>query len=548
MKKVPVIDVFAGAGGLGEGFSPAAEGAKSDFDVRLSIEMDQDAADTLVLRAFFRHANAEARDAYYRFLNGRLTKEELYATHKAVRERAEREVYQVELGGENFDENELQARIGDAIEGADHWVLVGGPPCQAYSSIGRARNSGNKNYSAAQDHRHFLYEEYLRIIASHWPAVFVMENVPGILSSKAGGKTRIFGRILDDLSDPGSVFPRASVSSEDTYSYRILPLYEQQYAVTDLFGTTGSPTDYILESERHGIPQSRHRVILLGIRDDLDADAFSGMSASSEDVTPVSAVLEGMPRLRAGLAREKDDNHEKWLETVRSALDSDWLEELADLDQQDVVDGIAAVIKSLKAPKLGRGGLHVKHRSAYAKLKKSYPELHSWLVDEQMTTVCNSETRGHMASDLHRYLYVSVYGKVRGVSPKLHMFPKGLLPDHANVGKGVTEKHFADRFRVQLRDHPSTTVVSHLGRDGHYFIHYDSSQCRSLTVREAARLQTFPDNFYFCGNRGSQYRQVGNAVPPLLAKQIAEAIGKLLKGKADKYRSARHAKTGKVQA
>ncbi len=538
MDKIPVIDVFAGAGGLGEGFSPATGNVDSPFDIRLSIEMDRDAADTLRLRAFFRHAKGRARDDCYRFMEGRISIAEIYEKHPAFAEKAHREVCQVELGGPGFDENELQTRISGAIGGTDRWVLVGGPPCQAFSSIGRARNCGNRNYSAADDHRHFLYEEYLRIIAFHWPMVFVMENVPGILSSKAGGKTRIFRKILDDLSDPASVFPVTSgVAGGISYNYRIIPFYPQEHAVTDLFGTTGAPTDYIVESERHGVPQSRHRVILLGIRDDIDPVVFPGLNPSHVNPVPVSAVLEGMPRLRAGLADDPGDDGRLWLEAVSSALESDWFQELHDLNQADVADAITRVVQSLRMPKHGRGGQHVRHRAGYARLRKSYPELYNWLVDERLSTVCNSDTRAHMTSDLHRYLYVSTFGKVRGISPKLPVFPKGLLPNHANVGKGVKDRHFADRFRVQVRNQPSTTVVSHLGRDGHYFIHYDPSQCRSLTVREAARLQTFPDNYYFCGSRGSQYKQVGNAVPPLLANRIAESISVL-------FRSALPARTG----
>jgi DNA (cytosine-5)-methyltransferase 1 len=129
---------------------------------------------------------------------------------------------------------------------------------------------------------------------------------------------------------------------------------------------------------------------------------------------------------------------------------------------------------------------------------------------------------------LHRYLFAAVFAQKRGRSPLLEDFPRALLPDHENVTEALKGTKFNDRFRVQLAGRPSTTIVSHISKDGHYYIHYDASQCRSLTVREAARLQTFPDNYYFEGPRTEQYRQVGNAVPPLLAKQIAEIVADLL--------------------
>jgi DNA (cytosine-5)-methyltransferase 1 len=131
-----------------------------------------------------------------------------------------------------------------------------------------------------------------------------------------------------------------------------------------------------------------------------------------------------------------------------------------------------------------------------------------------------------MTSDLHRYLYAACYARVHRRSPDLKDFPASLHPEHRNLDDALRKGLFDDRFRVQLAHRPATTITSHIAKDGHYFIHYDESQCRSLTVREAARLQTFPDNYYFCGPRTHQYRQVGNAVPPLLAYQIASLVAK----------------------
>ena len=133
-----------------------------------------------------------------------------------------------------------------------------------------------------------------------------------------------------------------------------------------------------------------------------------------------------------------------------------------------------------------------------------------------------------MSSDLYRYLFATCFAKARGRSPTLADFPSDLLPEHRNVSKALAGGNFNDRFRVQIWSRPSTTITCHLARDGHYYIHPDPSQCRSLTAREAARLQTFPDNYFFCGQRTAQYKQVGNAVPPLMAREIARVVHAVL--------------------
>ena len=149
-------------------------------------------------------------------------------------------------------------------------------------------------------------------------------------------------------------------------------------------------------------------------------------------------------------------------------------------------------------------------------------DLRKWFEDPRLGGVVQHEARSHMRSDLHRYMFAACFAAACGTTPRLPDFPPRLLPEHGNLEAEAVP--FLDRFRVQLAGEPSTTVVSHIAKDGHYYIHYDPSQCRSLTVREAARLQTFPDNYFFEGTRTQQYWQVGNAVPPLLARQVAEVV------------------------
>lgn len=500
-----MIDLFAGPGGLGEGFSSIEDGAGGRrFEVKVSIEKEEIAHRTLTLRALFRSfPKGKVPDCYYDYLRGSITRETLFA-HPDVPEEsrvAAREARCAELG--ITPHSRVDGWIRAALDGTKEWVLIGGPPCQAYSMAGRSRMRPGDAEKFEKDKRHFLYTEYLRIIKEFGPAVFVMENVKGILTSKHGGSP-IFDRILGDLRDPGNGF-----------KYRVRSF------VVD--GEQLSPQDYLIESEKFGLPQARHRVILFGIRSDLAEAAWKllaqprrfRLKEAGRQVS-VRDALAGLPSLRSRLSQEPD-SREAWLSAVRESPDG--------LKGWDDPMRVAVELEMTRAVHAARindsfGGRFLKQQ---VQLGTDMPKkLRDWIADPKLGGVIQHETRSHMRSDLSRYMFASCFASIRGCSPKLPEFPRKLLPAHDNMDADMVP--FLDRFRVQVAGLPSTTVVSHISKDGHYYIHYDPSQCRSLTVREAARLQTFPDNYLFEGSRTQQYWQVGNAVPPFLARQIAEVV------------------------
>ena len=242
---IPVLDLFAGPGGLAEGTSAfVAPNGKKPFDITLSVEKENSAWRTLRLRAFTRQFKNGLPPEYYEYIAGKLgnsPEEELFKKYPAQAEQANKEALQFTLGDDcNLD---LDALIKERLNNSKNWVLIGGPPCQAYSLVGRARNKGISEYKAEDDHRHFLYKEYLRIIEQFRPAVFVMENVKGILSSRIDGDL-IFHHILDDLEQA---------------DYRIHSLVKTRQP-----DSRPDPHDFIICSEQYGIPQERHRVIVLG--------------------------------------------------------------------------------------------------------------------------------------------------------------------------------------------------------------------------------------------------------------------------------------------
>ncbi|MDP4030095.1 MAG: DNA cytosine methyltransferase [Gallionella sp.] len=195
-----VIDVFAGPGGLGEGFAAFGHGAgKSSFKLALSIEKDPTAHSTLLLRSFYRQFDPEGiPPEYWSYAKGEITKAKLFDFYPQQAKAAAEEAQCIELG--KTPAHEVKNLINQRLNGSEKWVLVGGPPCHAYSLVGRARMRGT-DPDFEKDVRHFLYREYLRIIADHRPPVFVMENVKGILSAQHSGK-KIINSILSDLKKP----------------------------------------------------------------------------------------------------------------------------------------------------------------------------------------------------------------------------------------------------------------------------------------------------------------------------------------------------------
>jgi DNA (cytosine-5)-methyltransferase 1 len=513
---IPVIDLFAGPGGLCEGFSSIVDkkGTRR-FAVKVSIEKDPIAHRTLMLRALFRKfPKGKIPQAYYDYVRGTIKREQFYA-HPDIKEAAEdaaKEARLAELG--KTPHEEIDVWIKEALGDNTNWVLIGGPPCQAYSLAGRSKMRGKDPKAFEADKRHFLYTEYLRIIQKFEPAVFVMENVKGMLNSKHGGSP-IFDRIIADLRQP-----------KDGLSYDVRSLV--------VAGDELKPRDYVIEADDYGVPQSRHRVILFGIRSDVavatqalkDHPRWFLMKKSNAKVC-VNDALAGLPALRSKLSQEPD-SHEAWLTALRDAPHG------LKMWRTPIRMKIEILMASSKKKALA----YASSGSSYIPLKTmktgTMPdELRKWFLDPRLGGVLQHESRSHMRSDLQRYLFASCFAKLARYSPKLNAYPPRLLPDHGNLKQNEDDEEgkaipFSDRFRVQVGWEPSTTVVAHIKKDGHYYIHPDPSQCRSLTVREAARLQTFPDNYFFEGNRTEQYGQIGNAVPPLLANKIAKAVLKFL--------------------
>ncbi|QYK43515.1 MAG: DNA cytosine methyltransferase [Paracoccaceae bacterium] len=463
-----IVDLFAGPGGLGEGFAALEAGGQHPFQIGISVEKEASAHRTLRLRAFVRaHVSRHGAlpDAFVTFHAGLADEPDWCAVDAAAWAEATAESRCLELGSED-----AAAAIDESIDrlrrSFDDTILIGGPPCQAYSLVGRARSRGKADYVPEEDHRHYLFREYIRVLDRLRPAAFIMENVKGMLSSTVESRL-VFEMLMEDLASLGT-------GHGHHYELRAIRLADGWATLQEAM----RPADFIVRAEAFGVPQRRHRVIIVGIRSDLATRATGARIAVSGPTRTVAETIGNMPPLRSGISRAVD-------------TPAAWRREVA-----DVAKLLAKIFKGkedgalrprfLEVAELLKHGAETRRSSTMlpAGYGTSNDDLMRWLERPGLRALAQHETRGHMAADLGRYLFATVFGKVRGFSPKAADFPLALSPDHRNWLSGV----FNDRFRVQLAHEPSTTVTSHTSNDGHYFIHPDPLQCRSLTVREAARL------------------------------------------------------------
>ncbi|WP_226664457.1 DNA cytosine methyltransferase [Microbulbifer aggregans] len=653
-KKVKIIDLFAGPGGLGEGFSNCKK--DSPFEISISVEKDKDAHETLTLRAYFRKLLHD-KTPYLNYIKAKsggyvdqqsgknISAPELKSKIKNTAEwkKASEEtlgsphalgnsrIFEILKKGEkpeiqDFEETEEQRRINLAVEkickytkrgknrsikNSEPLMIIGGPPCQAYSKIGRGRQAGSENYNQDHDERFFLYKEYADLISRSRPDVFVMENVSGIGSAKLANGSLIFPQIIKRLE-----YLKENPGKTDQKKYNIYSLVKKK---CQFLGNENSPNekDFLVRAVEFGVPQARERVILLGVNCEID-NGFAAnniMESKGQLSAPnVSQTIGSLPKLRSSLTNRKDEksielfpeiNFDKlsestaWLRThqesiklikrivsepgsIDKAVDEvlDWdlrtlrlkkakkiaaeyeisldeatkivkiekseRNEIAERSIQykkiikTIYPSIREVIREIQSDKnLETGnsffyGNKMKVRPLNSR-KSVFSELANWLETDLPGTF-NHSTKKHMPSDIARYLFTSLWTEAAArvkeegekevsLSPRTKFFPKKLASNHISW----YSDNFQDRFRAHPKNHRSKTITAHMKKDGHANIHYDPAQCRSLTVREAARLQTFPDNYFFEGGQAAQFLQVGNAVPPFLAKQIALHVEKILK-------------------
>ena len=405
------IDLFAGAGGLSEGFT------QMGFHPVSHIEMNADACYTLKTRAAYFYLKSHNKESVYKqYIKGEITREDFY---ESVPQCILSSVINETMSDDTMDD--IYKRIDELmlqnkVSGID--VIVGGPPCQAYSLVGRSRKSDRM----VGDPRNYLYKLYADVLKKYSPKLFVFENVPGMLTANKGAY----------FSDMKKNFESIGYS----VNYRLI------------------------NSADFGVLQNRRRVIIIGWKVEYNLE-YPEFSLYPSQYT-VKELFDDLPAIQAGETCNEypSDNY------------SEYLKQTGIRKSGDILTWHTA------RPHIERD------KTIYRTAIQKWNENHSRL----------------------RY---------------------NDLPDELITHNNTTG--FLDRFKVVASDLPAShTMMAHIAKDGHYFIHPDINQARSITVREAARIQSFPDDYYFEGSRTSAFTQIGNAVPPLMSKGIAKEIKKMI--------------------
>lgn len=406
MAVINFIDLFAGASGLSEGF------VRAGFNPISHIEMDKEACDTIRTRAVYHYLSSQHNLApYYSYLKGNISRTELYSN---VPSQIINSVINLEISNNTIDNIFKQIEELSSKNQVD--MIIGGPPCQAYSLLGRHRKE------MEDDPRTLLYIQYGKFLKRFNPRVFIFENVPGLLSSKKG----------QHFSD-----------------------------LREYFNKLGYSVHYqILDASDFGVLQARKRVIIVGWRK--EEDLGFPVLEKQKITACINDILSDLPRLKPG-------------ESIPVA--------------------------------------------SYSKSANNYLEYSG--IRNGVDFVTQHIARPHNANDLNIYKYAIEKLVNDNVRIKYADIPEDLRTQN-------NMKSFLDRFKVVNPTGVSHTVIAHIAKDGHYYIHPDISQCRSISVREAARIQSFPDDFYFEGSRSAAFKQIGNAVPPVMAYAIALKIKDLL--------------------
>ena len=411
------IDLFAGAGGLSEGF------IRSGFKPIAHVESDKAACYTLKTRAAYHYLKKNNQEeTYIDYLKGEIGREELYSF---IPKNILSSIINKNISKE--ENKEIEKIIDKNLKGKKIDLIIGGPPCQAYSVVGRSRSKTKMK----GDPRNFLFHEYAKYLEKYSPKVFVFENVVGLKSANNG-------EYLDQMKN----------------------LFEEKNYAIKLF---------TLQANNFGVLQKRRRIIIIGFN---------------------SSLLINLPQL---------DN-------IRISQRYQVQDLLSDLPKINAGEGNNKYLNYLKEP------------NTYLK---------DFSIRNGINILTQHVARPHTSQD--KEIYKIAVNKWINYGERLNYND---LPERLKTHNNRSS--FVDRFKVIAPELAfSQTIVAHISKDGHYFIHPDIKQNRSISVREAARLQSFPDNYYFEGikeeaNRTSAFKQIGNAVPPLMAEVIAKNIKSIL--------------------